>query len=58
MDRIYVNFAERAGTMKPMHAVNNGPIHKFAEDQRISKLSIVKKESKDEDDDDEKHDED
>lgn len=28
------------------------------EDQRISKLSIVKKESKDEDDDDEKHDED
>ncbi len=38
MDKVYVNFAERVGAIKPMHAVNNGPEHKFAEDQRISNL--------------------
>lgn len=35
---VYVNFANTVGKMKPMHAVNNGPVHKFAEDQRISNL--------------------
>lgn len=33
-----VNFAQECGPVKPMHAVNNGPVYKFAEDQRITNI--------------------
>ncbi|MBQ7936291.1 MAG: hypothetical protein IJ333_08135 [Clostridia bacterium] len=38
MNKITVDFKRAIGKMKPMHAVNNGPVHKFAEDQRVSNL--------------------
>ena len=38
MTNIKVNFDRIVSDMKPMHAVNNGPVHKFAADQRISNL--------------------
>ena len=38
MTNIKVNFDRIVTDMKPMHAVNNGPVHKFAADQRISNL--------------------
>lgn len=38
MAKITVDFATNVGKVKPMHAVNNGPAHKFAVDQRISNL--------------------
>lgn len=39
MKNIYVNFGEACGRVKPMHAVNNGPVYKFTEDQRITNMS-------------------
>ena len=38
MDRIVVDFAKNAGKVKPMHSVNNGPVYKFAADQRITNI--------------------
>lgn len=38
MTNIKVNFDRIVSHMKPMHSVNNGPVHKFAADQRISNL--------------------
>ena len=38
MTNIKVNFDRIVTDMKPMHSVNNGPVHKFAADQRISNL--------------------
>ena len=38
MQRINVNFDKVCGKVKPMHAVNNGPIYKFAVDQRVTNL--------------------
>ena len=38
MKTVSVNFAKPVGVMKPMHAVNNGPVYKFASDQRITNL--------------------
>ena len=38
MDRILVDFSKETGKIKPMHAVNNGPIYKFREDQRITNI--------------------
>lgn len=38
MSTITVDFSERLGKIKPMHAVNNGPVHKFSVHQRISNL--------------------
>ena len=32
MAKVFVRFGETAGKMKPMHAVNNGPVYKFAAD--------------------------
>ena len=42
MKTVTVNFAKPVGKMKPMHAVNNGPVYKFAEDQRITNLPAYK----------------
>ena len=38
MDRITVDFSRSVGAVKPMHSVNNGPIYKFAADQRITNI--------------------
>ena len=38
MDRITVDFSKITGKVKPMHSVNNGPVYKFAKDQRITNI--------------------
>ncbi len=35
---IRVDFSKETGKVKPMHSVNNGPVYKFAEDQRITNI--------------------
>ena len=42
MDRIIVDFAKECGAVKPMHSVNNGPVYKFAADQRITNVHHYK----------------
>ena len=38
MSTIKVDFSAKIGKIKPMHAVNNGPVYKFAADQRITNI--------------------
>jgi len=38
METMRIDFAAGCGPVKPMHAVNNGPVYKFAEDQRITNI--------------------
>lgn len=38
MANIQVDFSRDCGPVKPMHAVNNGPVYKFAADQRITNI--------------------
>lgn len=38
MSTIKVDFGTKTGKIKPMHAVNNGPVYKFAADQRITNI--------------------
>ncbi len=38
MDQIKVDFAKETGRIKPMHCTNNGPVYKFAADQRITNV--------------------
>ncbi len=38
MENITVDFSQKIGKMKPMHSVNNGPVYKFAVDQRITNI--------------------
>lgn len=38
MDRITVDFSKNCGVVKPMHSVNNGPVYKFAADQRVTNI--------------------
>ena len=38
MKTVSVDFSVSKGQIKPMHAVNNGPVYKFAVDQRITNL--------------------
>lgn len=40
MASITVNFAETIGRIKPMHAVNNGPVHNKRSDQSISNMTL------------------
>lgn len=42
MKTVTVDFSKNIGPVKPMHAVNNGPVYKFAEDQRITNLDAFK----------------
>ena len=42
MDHVVIDFAQKLGAVKPMHAVNNGPVYKFAADQRITNLPAYK----------------
>ncbi|MBQ4047932.1 MAG: hypothetical protein IJC93_06125 [Clostridia bacterium] len=38
MHTVTVDFSRPTGAVKPMHAVNNGPVYKFAADQRITNI--------------------
>lgn len=38
MNNITIDFNKPLGKVKPMHAVNNGPVYKFASDQRITNI--------------------
>ena len=42
MDHVVIDFAQKLGAVKPMHAVNNGPVYKFSADQRITNLPAYK----------------
>ena len=42
MANININFHNTLGREKPMHAVNNGPIYKFAADQRITNIDAFR----------------
>ena len=42
MSQITVDFSKTCGKMKPMHAVNNGPVYKFAKDQRITNIDAFR----------------
>lgn len=42
MNNLTVNFAKETGKMKPMHAVNNGPVYKFTGDQRITNIDAFR----------------
>ena len=42
MNNVIVDFSQNVGKMKPMHSVNNGPVYKFASDQRITNLEAYK----------------
>ena len=42
MDKITVDFSKASGNIKPMHSVNNGPVYKFADDQRITNIDHYK----------------
>lgn len=38
MEQVKFNFGEKCGKIKPMHAVNNGPVYKFHADQSVSNM--------------------
>lgn len=42
MIHISVDFQKQNGAVKPMHAVNNGPVYKFAADQRITNIDAFR----------------
>lgn len=42
MNQISVNFENIVGPVRPMHAVNNGPVYKFGADQQITNLDSYK----------------
>ncbi len=44
MAALNVNFHKTVGKVKPMHAVNNGPVYKFAADQRITNIDAFRDE--------------
>ena len=43
MNSISVNLSKPTGELiKPMHSVNNGPVYKFAADQRITNIDAYR----------------
>ena len=42
MKRIIVDLGKSVGKIRPMHAVNNGPVYKFREDQRITNIDYFR----------------
>ena len=42
MANIHINFQHTLGKVKPMHAVNNGPVHKFNVGQRITNIDAFR----------------
>ena len=43
MKKLIADIGKTVGRMKPMHAVNNGPVYKFKEDQRITNIEHFRK---------------
>ena len=42
MNNVYFDFSSEVGRIKPMHSTNNGPVYKFAADQRITNLETFR----------------
>jgi len=42
MSTLKFDFSKTCGVMKPMHAVNNGPVYKFTSDQRITNIDAFR----------------
>ncbi len=42
MSNVVIDFADVRGVVKPMHAVNNGPVYKYYPDQRITNVDHFK----------------
>lgn len=42
MSKIIINTNEKMGKIKPMHAVNNGPVYKFGADQQITNIDTYR----------------
>ena len=42
MTNLHIDFSRTVGPVKPMHAVNNGPVYKFAADQRITNMDAFR----------------
>lgn len=42
MKKITVDLGKTVGQIRPMHAVNNGPVYKFKEDQRITNIDYFR----------------
>ena len=42
MTNVHVDFSKRIGPIKPMHATNNGPVYKFAADQRVTNMDAFR----------------
>ena len=40
--KVTVDFAKKAGEIKPMNCVNNAPVWKFTNDQNISKMDTYR----------------
>ncbi len=42
MKKISVDFSAGTGKIKPMHAINNGPVYGFADDQRVTNIDAFR----------------
>ena len=42
MSNVKIDFTKSVGKIKPMHATNNGPVYKFASDQRITNIDAFR----------------
>jgi len=42
MTNLHIDFSRTVGPVKPMHAVNNGPVYKFAADQRVTNMDAFR----------------
>lgn len=42
MKNLSIDFSKNTGKVKPMHAVNNGPVYKFASDQRVTNIDAYR----------------
>ena len=42
MKKLIVDLGKNIGKIKPMHAVNNGPVYKFKEDQRVTNIGYFR----------------
>ena len=40
--KLTVDFSKKLGPIKPMHATNNGPVYKFAADQRVTNMDAFR----------------
>ena len=38
MNKIQIDFNKKNGVMKPLHAVNNGPVYKFGDSMRVTNI--------------------